>query len=103
MNMSALTAIRPMAVAIALATASTLALAQSAPLVSGTVNKIDESAGKLTLKHAPIPNLDMGEMTMVFKAGDPAMLKSVKAGDKVKFTAERVNGQLTVTKIEKAR
>ena len=35
--------------------------------------------------------------------GDEAMLKAVKAGDRVKFTAERVNGQFTVTKIEKAR
>jgi Cu/Ag efflux protein CusF len=32
----------------------------------------------------------MDGMTMVFKAGDPAMLKDVKAGHKVKFTADRV-------------
>ena len=89
--------------AIALATAPIVAAAQSTPTVTGQVTKIDESAGKLTLKHGPIPNLDMGEMTMVFKAGDAAMLKSVKAGDKVKFSADRVNGQLTVTKIEKAK
>ncbi len=38
---------------------------------------------------------------MVFKAGDAAMLKTIKPGDKVKFTADRVNGQLTVTKIQK--
>jgi Cu/Ag efflux protein CusF len=77
------------------------ALAQDAPLVAGTVKKVDPAQGKLTLDHAPIKNLDMDSMTMVFKAGDPAMLKAVKAGDKVKFTAERVNGQLTVTKIQK--
>jgi hypothetical protein len=34
---------------------------------------------------------------------DPAMLKQVKVGDKVKFDADRVNGQLTVTKIEKSK
>ncbi len=92
------------AFALALAAAlgfSGFAFAQGAPLVAGTVQKIDESAQKITLKHGPIPNLDMGEMTMVFKASDPAMLKQVKAGDKVKFTADRVNGQLTLTKIEK--
>ncbi|MDF2119258.1 copper-binding protein [Roseiarcaceae bacterium H3SJ34-1] len=55
------------------------------------------------LNRFAIPNLDIGEMTMVFKAGDPAMLKTVKAGDKVRFTADRVNGQLTVTKIEKTK
>ena len=78
------------------------ALAQETPKIKGTVEKIDESAEKITLDHAPIPNLDMGEMKMVFKAGDKAMLKQVKKGDKVLFTAERVNGQLTVTSIAKA-
>ena len=31
------------------------------------------------------------------------MLKAVKAGDKVKFDADQVNGQLTVTTIEKTK
>jgi Cu(I)/Ag(I) efflux system protein CusF len=76
---------------------------QGASSVSATVKKVDESAEKITLEHAKIPNLDMDAMTMVFKAGDKAMLKSVKLGDKVRFTADRVNGQLTVTRIEKFR
>jgi Cu(I)/Ag(I) efflux system protein CusF len=45
----------------------------------------------------------MEGMTMVFRAGDPAMLKQVKRGDKVQFSAERVNGQITVTKIRKSK
>lgn len=77
------------------------AMAQDAPMVSATVKKIDTEQGKITLDHGPIKNLDMDGMTMVFRAADPAMLKTVKAGDKVKFTAERVNGQITVTKIQK--
>lgn len=77
------------------------ALAQTAPLVNGTVKKVDTAQGKLTVDHGPIKNLDMDAMTMVFRAGDPDMLKTVKAGDKIKFTAERVNGQITVTKIQK--
>ncbi|MBN9438104.1 copper-binding protein [Bosea sp. (in: a-proteobacteria)] len=77
------------------------ALAQNAPLVTGTVKKVDTAQGKLTVDHGPIKNLDMDAMTMVFRAGDPEMLKTVKAGDKIKFTAERVNGQITVTKIQK--
>jgi Cu(I)/Ag(I) efflux system periplasmic protein CusF len=75
-----------------------------ASMVNGQVTKIDESAGKITLKHGPIKKLDMNEgMTMVFRVQDPAMLKQVKVGDKVKFDADRVNGQFTVTKIEKAK
>jgi Cu/Ag efflux protein CusF len=42
-------------------------------------------------------------MTMVFRAQDPKLLKAVKAGDRVKFDAEDVNGQLTVTAIEKTK
>jgi len=78
-------------------------MAQS-PLVNGQVTKIDESAGKITLKHGPIKKLDMNEgMTMVFRVQDPAMLKQVKVGDKVNFDADRVNGQITVTTIEKSK
>ena len=90
--------------ALSLIAAPVAVLAQATPpMVAGEVTKIDTDAGKLTLDHAAIPNLDMGAMKMVFKAGDAAMLKTLKAGDKVKFIAERVNGQLTVTKIEKAK
>lgn len=78
------------------------ALAQT--LTDGQVTKIDESAGKITLKHGPMKKLDMDMgMTMVYPVQDPAMLKQVKVGDKIKFDADRVNGQITVTKIEKAK
>jgi Cu(I)/Ag(I) efflux system protein CusF len=85
---------------------ATVALPQTATaqMADGQVTKIDESAGKITLKHGPLKKLDMDEpMTMVFKVQDPAMLKQVKVGDKVKFEADRVNGQITVTKIEKSK
>ena len=72
-------------------------------MIKGEVEKVDESAGKIQLKHDAITNLGMGAMSMVFKASDPAMLKAVKAGDKVTFQADKVNGQITVMKIEKAK
>ena len=79
------------------------AWAQSA-LTDGLVTKVDASAGKITIKHGPIKKFDMEDgMTMVFRAQDPAMLQTVKAGDKVKFDAENVNGQFVVTKIEKGK
>lgn len=80
---------------------STPAFAQD--MVSGEVTKVDESAGKLTIKHGPIKKFDMDAMTMVFSAGDPAMLKTVKPGDKIQFEPEKVNGQMTVTKLQKAK
>jgi|SRR3954453_10763483 Cu(I)/Ag(I) efflux system periplasmic protein CusF len=89
--------------ALSVALPPSLSAAQSA-LTDGQVTKIDASAGKITLKHGPIKKLDMDEgMTMVFHVQDAAMLKQVKVGDKVKFDADRVNGQITVTKIEKRR
>jgi len=78
------------------------ALAQAAS-ISGEVKKIDESAGKITIKHGPLANLDMPAMTMVFRVKEPAMLDQVKAGDKITFLAEKVNGALTVTQLELAK
>ena len=88
--------------AVILATAlTTSALAQG--LSDGEVRKVDKDAKKITIKHGPLANLDMPPMTMVFQVKDPAMLDQVKAGDKVKFQAEKVGGAFTVTKIEPAQ
>ena len=89
-----------------LASVSSFASAEeskSLPMINGQVKKVDESADKMTIKHDAITNLDMGAMTMVFKASDPAMLKSVKPGEKIKFSADKVNGQTTVMKLEKRK
>ena len=79
------------------------AFAQGAATVAGTVEKVDAAQGKITIDHGPIPNLDMEAMTMVFRAGDKAMLKQVKKGDKVQFQADRVNGQISITNIQTAK
>jgi Cu(I)/Ag(I) efflux system protein CusF len=80
------------------------AFAQDA-LVKGVVKKIDDAAGKITLTSGPIKSLDMDEnnMTMVYRVQDPAMLNQVKVGDKVQFEPASVNGQITVTKLQKAK
>ncbi len=88
-------------VATLLALAAPAALAQA--LADGEVRKVDKDAKKITIKHGPIPNLDMPAMTMVFQVKDPAMLEQVKAGDKVKFEAQKLGGALTVTRIEPAK
>jgi Cu(I)/Ag(I) efflux system protein CusF len=87
------------------ATALTMAAAsaQNAP-VGGEVKKIDEAAGKITLKHGPIKSLGMDQgMTMVFRVKDLAMLKQVKVGDNVQFEAEQDAAGFTVTKMQKAK
>jgi Cu(I)/Ag(I) efflux system periplasmic protein CusF len=72
-------------------------------LTDGEVRKVDRSAKKITIKHGPIQNLDMPAMTMVFQVKDPAMLEDLKAGDKVKFEAQKLGGAFMVTVIEKAK
>jgi len=88
--------------AAAAALAASAALAQAAaPLTEGEIRKVDREAGKLTIKHGEIKNLEMPPMTMVFRASDPKLLESLSAGDKIGFHAEKVDGQFTVTVIEK--
>ena len=77
--------------------------AKSTPMSEGEVRKVDKAANKITLKHGPIPNIDMPAMTMVFVAKDPAMLAKLKAGDKVKFEAQKLGNTYTVVRIEPAR
>ncbi|MGC2775857.1 MAG: copper-binding protein [Bradyrhizobium sp.] len=92
-----------------LTTAAALTLALLAPVyaadsISGEVKKIDAAAGKVTLKHGAAKSLGMTEpMTMVYQVKDPALLKAVKVGDKVKFEAVEDSSGYTVTKIEKGK
>jgi Cu(I)/Ag(I) efflux system periplasmic protein CusF len=94
--------IRTLAAALIAALAPALALADK-NLAEAEVRKVDLEAKKITLKHGEIKNLDMPPMTMVFQVKDPAVLAKVKQGDKVKFTAEKVNGAYTVTSLEPAK
>ena len=78
-----------------------VAVAQAASdMTDGEIRKVDMDAKKITIRHGPIQNLDMPAMTMVFQVKDPAMLDQVKAGDKIKFSAERTGGAFTVTRIK---
>jgi len=102
--MTVRTLVTAAALALWLGASLPAAMAQSDDFVNGQVTKIDQSAGKITIKQGPLKKFDMNEsMTMVFRAGDPAMLKAIKPGDGVRFVPDRVNGQFTVTKIEKAK
>lgn len=74
--------------------------AAAKPNTEGEIRKVDKEQAKITIKHGPITNLDMPGMTMVFKVSDLKALETLKAGDKVRFFADKVNGVLTVTAIE---
>lgn len=86
---------------LATAVAFTLSAAAQTPMVAGEVTKIDKAGGRVTLKHGEITHLDMPPMTMVFRVADPKLIDSLAVGQQVRFAAERVNGQYTVTAISK--
>ncbi len=86
--------------AVAAALLAGVVLAQTA-LTAGEVVKVDKSGGKLTLKHEELKNLDMPAMTMNFRVTDRTWLDGLAPGQKVRFVAEKVNGQYTVVRLEK--
>jgi Cu/Ag efflux protein CusF len=87
--------------ALGLALACHASGAQTA-LTEAEVRKVDLGAQKITLKHGEITNLNMPPMTMVFAVKDAALLDRIKAGDHVLFSAEKVNGAYTVTRLDLA-
>ena len=91
---------KPIAYLFAVLALPIAVFAQAVQLTEGEVRKVDKETGKITLKHGPIENLEMPAMTMVFQVKDEAVLDTVKPGDKVRFRAEKVKGNFTVTRIE---
>jgi Cu(I)/Ag(I) efflux system periplasmic protein CusF len=73
-----------------------------APTASGEVTKLDRAGNRVTVKHGEIKNLDMPPMTMVFRVSDPKLLEGLAVGQRIGFTAERINGQYTITSVTKA-
>jgi Cu(I)/Ag(I) efflux system protein CusF len=92
-----------LAAALLAATPAFAASHQKADMSHGEVRKVDKSAGKVTIKHGPLANLDMPPMTMVFHVKEAAMLDLVKAGDTIRFKAEKVGGNYTVTELQPAK
>jgi len=72
-------------------------------LDDGEIRKVDKKAGKVTIKHGPLTALDMPAMTMAFRVKDSAMLDTMKAGDRIRFKAADVGGNLTVTEYQPAK
>ena len=93
-------------IALTVAAAATLAFMPMATfaaddaMVDGVVKEM-RPGGELTIKHGPLPNLDMPAMTMVFKTADPGMAKGLKVGDKIKMQVEDKGGKLTIMKLKK--
>ncbi|MBB6094989.1 Cu(I)/Ag(I) efflux system membrane fusion protein [Povalibacter uvarum] len=62
--------------------------AQPTDLISATgrVVSVDHEAGRVTLQHGPIPQLNWPEMTMAFRLADPQLAHSLGVGDVIRFS-----------------
>ena len=74
-----------------------------AKMSEGTVKKVDKAAGKITIAHGPLGNLNMPGMTMAFAVKDKAMLDLVQAGDKVMFKVGSEGGKMVITELQPAK
>ena len=79
------------------------AVAGSGDMAEGEIRKVDIENKKVTIKHGVIKTLDMPAMTMVFQVKEPAMLAKLKAGDKIRFSAEAAGSSMVVTDIKPAQ
>ena len=69
-------------------------------LAIGRVVAVDRAAGRITLEYRPIPQLFLEGGTRIFLVEDPATLKGLGPGDKVRFEIERDGRTYKVTRIE---
>lgn len=81
-------------------TAAKMPIANGA-MYEGEIRRIDTAKGTVLIKHGDLKELGMGPMTMGFKLKDAALGAGLKAGDKIKFSAEQKGEELIVTRIQK--
>lgn len=93
---------RKLFVAFAVALSPLVAAAQT-PTASGEVTKMDKAGNRIEIRHGEIKHLDMPPMKMFFRVRDPKLLDGVAVGDRIRFTAEKLEGNYTVTSIAKGQ
>jgi len=71
------------------------------PKVTGEVRKVKPKSGKITIKHEPIPNLDMPSMSMVFRVVEGIDISQFSKGETVEFTVEERDGNMVILSIDK--
>jgi Cu/Ag efflux protein CusF len=71
----------------------------SEPWGSGRVVAVDRAGSRITLEYRPIPQLFLDGGTRIFHVGDPASLKGLGPGDKVRFEVERDGRSYTIIRL----
>lgn len=78
---------------------ASMSFASAETFTKGTIKKLDAKAGKVTIIHEELVDLEMPAMTMVFRADKDLMAKMTEGQD-IEFIAGRVEGKLTVTALK---
>lgn len=69
----------------------------------GEITRLDPDRSVVTLKHGPIENMGMPDMTMVFRLAHPEQAIGLKVGDRVQFRVEKIGGTLVVVELVASR
>jgi len=78
---------------------ASMSFASAEIFTKGIVKKLDAKAGKVTIIHEELVDLEMPAMTMVFRAEED-MIAKLAEGQEIEFLAARVNGKLAVTELK---
>jgi len=81
------------------AAAGTNARAGEAYSATGAITAI--AGDRITISHGPVQGLGWPAMTMTFRAGDPAMLRDVAVGDRVRFQFRQNGNDYPLTSLSK--
>jgi Cu(I)/Ag(I) efflux system periplasmic protein CusF len=73
--------------------------AQDGVVISGDVTNVDPTSGTITIRHDANQRLKLGNSTDTFRVSEPIMLNAIRPGAHIRFAADRINGQLSITKI----
>jgi Cu/Ag efflux protein CusF len=75
--------------------------AKDTAIATGEVRRIDVGQGLVALRHGEIKDMGLPAVTLVYHIA-PALLKDIRPGDKVRFTATRQDGRYVVIVISKS-
>lgn len=83
--------------------APTAAPASATHRGEGSVEAVDAARGTVTIAHGPIASLKWPRMTMGFRVKDPALLQSLKPGQKIAFEiVEEKPGEYVIVGVQPA-
>ncbi|MDR3175764.1 MAG: copper-binding protein [Desulfovibrio sp.] len=70
---------------------------------TGVIEAVEPEAGRVTIRHAPVPELKWPAMSMGFAVESPDLLEGLAKGQAVRFDFRAAGGDYVVVDVEKTR